>query len=52
MARGGEILYLQLCNVFRLDGAELKSLAKQLEFKADEADLEQLFQACKSKYPF
>ncbi|MGI6487656.1 MAG: hypothetical protein ACOX2B_04940 [Syntrophothermaceae bacterium] len=51
MARGGEILYLQLCNVFRLDGAELKSLAKQLEFKADEADLEQLFQSLQEQIP-
>ena len=51
MARGGEMLYLQLCNVFRSDEEELKKLATELEFKADEANLEQLFQDLQEQIP-
>ncbi len=51
MARGGELLYLQLCNVFRSDEVGLKSLAAQLGFNPDEADIEQLFQSLQERMP-
>ncbi|MCR4440642.1 MAG: hypothetical protein QHH10_00330 [Peptococcaceae bacterium] len=44
MARGGELLYLQLCNVFRTDEAKLHDMASQYEFPPTEADIQQLYQ--------
>lgn len=51
MARGGELLYLQLCNVFRSDEMGLQSLAAQLKFNPDEADIERLFQSLQEQMP-
>lgn len=42
MARGGEVLYLQLCNIFRLDKALQQEWADRFELKGSERDLEEL----------
>ena len=42
MARGGEILYLQLCNVFRTNEELIQSWADRFELADDERDLEKL----------
>lgn len=42
MARGGEVLYLQLCNTFRMDGAVQQEWADRFELESDERDLEEL----------
>lgn len=43
MARGGEVLYLQLCNIFRLDEATWLEWANKFEFKDEERDKKQLY---------
>ncbi|WP_207641572.1 hypothetical protein [Syntrophomonas palmitatica] len=43
MARGGEVLYLQLCNIFRMDKATQQEWADKFELKGDERDLEELY---------
>lgn len=57
MARGGEVLYLQLCNVFRMDEDTRQLWADKFEFIYEERDLEELhsqinigFQALKGTY--
>lgn len=42
MARGGEILYLQLCNVFRMNEELIQSWADRFELTGDERNLEKL----------
>lgn len=42
MARGGELLYLQLCNVFGTDQIAISDFAKTMGFSPDEIDLEAL----------
>lgn len=44
MARGGELLYLQLCNVFRADQENILKLARQVGFSPAEADIQELHQ--------
>ena len=39
MARGGELLYLQLCNLFRQSNTDIRKLAEKLNFENYEADL-------------
>jgi hypothetical protein len=57
MARGGEVLYLQLCNVFRMDKDTRQLWADKFEFTGEERDLEELhsqinsgFQTLKGRY--
>jgi hypothetical protein len=42
MARGGELLYLQLCNLFAKREIEVKTFADKMHFHFDEANLEDL----------
>ncbi|AEG14184.1 hypothetical protein Desku_0568 [Desulfofundulus kuznetsovii DSM 6115] len=42
LARGGELLYLQLCNVFATERAEVTKFAESMGFSTDEADLKKL----------
>lgn len=51
MARGGELIYLQLCNVFRTDESKIKELANMMELTNEEADIEQLYQDLQNKLP-
>lgn len=45
MARGGELLYLQLCNVFSKERTTVKSFATSLNLSAEESDLEALYES-------
>lgn len=45
MARGGELLYLQLCNLFALDQTEVATFAKELRLSTNERNLEWLHQS-------
>ena len=42
MARGGEVLYLQLCNVFRMDEGTKELWAQKFKFEEEERDFEKL----------
>ena len=57
MARGGEVLYLQLCNVFRMNNDTQQLWADKFDFIDEERDLQELhnqinrgFQALKGTY--
>jgi hypothetical protein len=50
MARGGEILYLQLCNVFRMNKELVQSWADRFELKDDERDLKKLHSQLTSEF--
>lgn len=45
LARGGELLYLQLCNVFATEPAQIRDFAQSMGFSTDEADLQKLHQS-------
>lgn len=45
MARGGELLYLQLCNAFRTDENEFHKFVSTLDFTEEEQDLKTLHSA-------
>ncbi|MGI6640452.1 MAG: hypothetical protein ACOX48_02975 [Limnochordia bacterium] len=45
LARGGEVLYLQLCNVFAQEQRRTEEFARSFAFTAAERDLEQLHAA-------
>jgi len=51
MARGGELLYLQLCNVFRLDQSAIESFTEILHLDADEANLDKLYESLTKGFP-
>jgi len=51
MARGGELLYLQLCNIFRIDERKLQLLADRLALSSDEADINQLYRSLQDGLP-
>lgn len=51
MARGGELLYLQLCNLFRRGYSDIKPLADELGVGSGEADLEALRDSLNSGFP-
>jgi len=50
MARGGEVLYLQLCNIFRMDEDTRQFWADKFEFKDEERDLEELYSQINSGF--
>lgn len=43
MARGGEVLYLQLCNIFRLDDNTWAKWADKFDFMDEERDKKELY---------
>ncbi len=42
LARGGELLYLQLCNLFTIEQSKVREFAKEMQFDDDETDLVKL----------
>lgn len=42
-ARGGELLYLQLCNIFTINETEIIDFANRLGFSGEESDLSKLY---------
>lgn len=51
MARGGELLYLQLCNLFCQSNSTIEPLAEKLGIGNGEADLEALHDSLSSGFP-
>lgn len=45
MARGGELLYLQLCNAFRSRGEEFEQFTVKLDLSSEERDSHSLYRA-------
>ncbi|MCD5401677.1 hypothetical protein LR013_03705 [candidate division NPL-UPA2 bacterium] len=45
MARGGELLYLQLCNFFATEETKIKDFPRHLNFADEETDRQKLYQS-------
>ena len=45
MARGGELLYLQLCNIFNISETRIMDFARRIGFSDEESDLSKLHQS-------
>lgn len=51
LARGGELLYLQLCNVFHSDAAKIRTFGEKMGFSAEEIDLQELHRDLQENMP-
>lgn len=51
MARGGELLYLQLCNVFHSDASKIEAFGEKMGFSPGELNLQELHRALQENMP-